>query len=260
MEIALQTFDCFIEDMTEILGENLFEIIIHGSYALGDFRPDLGDLDYMVVTGENLDKATNSRLFELHDQYRSRKKLLLHQLEGTFYPKQFLHELSLPFTGCYIGTGRKGWRTISTLQNSFMDLRLINQHGISLLGKNLQIYNPDDSEIIKEQITDLEAFINSARTAKRADIEIWMTIAHWCSRTIFYHANGEIASKTEACRWCIERAEMEAFKEVLKNAEGRRCPYGKAAVTDEVKTACIALLSYTENFLLSIDGQSDNGK
>ncbi|MCD4706457.1 MAG: hypothetical protein K8S62_01815 [Candidatus Sabulitectum sp.] len=249
MEVALQTFDQFKKDLTEILGENLFEIIIHGSYVLGDFRPGFGDLDYIAVSNDNLDDATNSSLFKLVDQYRSSRKLLLHQLEGTFYPKRFLHELSLPFTGCYIGTGRKGWRTIITFQNSLMDLRLINQHGISLLGKNLQIYNPDNSEIMREQITDIKAFIHPARTVKNAGTGMWMTIIHWCSRTIFYHVNSRIASKTEACSWCAEQPELKAFREVFKNAEGRRYPFGEAAATDEVKTACIALLSYTESFL-----------
>ena len=100
MEITLQTFNHLKQDLKLILGDNLFEIIIHGSYALNDFRPGLGDLDYMVVTNENLDNSTNSRLFELHDRYRSERELLLHQLEGTFYPKHFLRELSLPFVGC----------------------------------------------------------------------------------------------------------------------------------------------------------------
>jgi hypothetical protein len=42
----------------------------------------------------------------------------LHQLEGTYYPKGFLSHLAPPFVGCYIGTSRGGWRTITTLQNS----------------------------------------------------------------------------------------------------------------------------------------------
>ncbi|MCK5133086.1 MAG: hypothetical protein KAR40_13145 [Candidatus Sabulitectum sp.] len=251
MKKSMQTFDCFKHDLTGILGGNLFEIIIHGSYVLDDFRPNLGDLDYMVVTNENLDEAMNTRLFELHDQYRSERMLLLHQLEGTFYPKHFLRELSLPFTGCYIGTSQTGWRTITSFQNSFMDLRLINEHGMYLLGKNPKIYNPVDSQILKEQISGLDAFVTSAATAKSRGIGLWMVIVHWCSRTIFYHSTGRIGSKTEACRWCAERPELEPFRGLFKNAESRRYPFGEEVLSISTRTACIALLKFTKKFLLS---------
>ena len=75
MKIAQQTFDQFAEDLMDILKENLFEIIIHGSYVLGDFKANLGDLDYMVITNTRLDEETNSKLFDLHDKYRSERYL-----------------------------------------------------------------------------------------------------------------------------------------------------------------------------------------
>ncbi len=255
-----QTIEQFKQDMIHLLGNNLFEITIHGSYVLDDSQPGKGDLDYMVVTNENLDDSMNARLFELHDRYRSERKLLLHQLEGSFYPMHFLSELSLPFSGCYIGTSRTGWRKISSFQNSLMDLRLINEYGMHLLGKNPKIYNPVYSQILKEQISDLDVFVTSAATAKNSGIGLWIAIIHWCSRTIFYYSTGRIGSKTEACRWCIERPELELFREVFKNAAGRRYPFGEEAVSSSTKAACMALLKFMKNFLLSTDLQSYSDK
>lgn len=255
-----QTLDQFKQDLIQLLGDNLFEIIIHGSFVLNDFQPGKGDLDYMVITNENLDDLVNSRLFELHDKYRTEKHLFLHQLEGTFYPKHFLKKLSSPFTGCYIGTGRTGWRTTSSFQNSFMDLRLINEHGMYLLGKNPKIYNPLNFEILEEQLSDLETFITSAKTVRNVGIGIWITIVHWCSRTILYSSTGRIGSKTEACRWCAKRPELEPFRDVFKNAECRRYPYGEEVVSSLARTAYMALLEFMENFLLPIDGKLDSDK
>jgi hypothetical protein len=79
------TFDRFAEDLLVILGDNLYDIIIHGSYALGDFRPNQGDLDYIAVTHSDLDELTNERLFALHDGYRSKRELF-HQAENRRYP------------------------------------------------------------------------------------------------------------------------------------------------------------------------------
>lgn len=250
MEITQKTFDQYKEDLVRILGNNLFEIVIFGSCVLQDFHPGRGDLDFLVVTNDDLDNTTISRLIRLHEKYRTEKKHCLHQLEGTFYPKHFLKKLSLPFTGCYIGTNRAGWCTISSFQNSFMDLRLINEHGMYLLGGNPKIYSPLSSEILKDQFSDLESFLSSAETGRNVGVGMWIAIVHWCSRTIFYHSTGRIGSKTEACRWCTERSELEPFRELFKNVENRRYPYGEEAVSISTKAACIALLKFMKKFLL----------
>lgn len=229
-----------------ILGENLFEIIIHGSYALGDFRADLGDLDYLIVTNRNLDISTTSRLFDLHDKYRSERCFLLHQLEGTFYPKQFLKYLEGQFTGCYIGTSRKGWKTIISLQNSNMDLRLINEHGIMLLGRNPKIYNPNELEILNEQRSDLKEFRDAVMQSNDAEIDLLISIIHWCARTLFYMADRKIGSKTDACRWCIQQPELEAFKNSFQEVECQRSPYKETKIPEIARDTCLALLGFME--------------
>ena len=258
MIFVQQTFDCFKQDLTGILGDNLFEIIIHGSYVLDDFQPGKGDLDYMVLTNENLDDAINTRLFELHDKYRTEKHLLLHQLEGAFYPKHYLKELSLPFTGCYIGTTRSGWRTISSFQNSFIDLKLIKEHGTHLLGIDVEIYSPSESEIIKEFTESINSFISCTKVIQNRETGMWVSIIHLCARTLFYLSNNRIASKTEACHWCTERAELELFKEQFKNAENRRYPYGEEVVLISTRAACIELLIFTKKLLLPFVKEFDS--
>ena len=249
MKIAQQTFDCFSDDLREILEENLFEIIIYGSYVLGDFRANLGDLDYMVVANRNLDEETTSRLFELHEKYRSERSLLLHQLEGAFYPEHFLKKLEGQFTGCYIGTSRKGWKAITSLRNSFMDLRLIKEHGIRLLDRNPQIYNPGESEILKEQRSDLKVFRNSAMHTRDARIGLWISIIHWCSRTLLFRANQKIGSKTESCLWCSQQPELEEFRSWFREVKCLRPPYTETKLPDKAKDTCLALLAYVDNIL-----------
>lgn len=247
--ITLQTFNHFKQDMKRTLGDSLFEIIIFGSYVLDDFQPGRGDIDYIVVTNEDLNSTTICKLYELHDKYRQDEKLLLHQLEGTFYPKHFLKKLLLPFTGCYIGTGRTGWSTTSSFQNSFMDLRLIKEHGIHLLGKDVEIYAPFEAEIIQELIADVDAFISSAGEVRSGAIGMWVSSIHLCARTLFYLSNDRIASKTEACRWCANRFELETFLSAFRYAENRRHPYENSPVADCLTITCTQLLEYVQNLL-----------
>lgn len=255
MSIVQQTFDRFSRDLTEILGDNLCEIVIHGSYALGDFRANFGDLDYITVTNRSLDEDAISRVFELHDEYRSRRSLLLHQLEGAFYPERFLKDLEGQFTGCYIGTGRKGWKTITTLQNSYMDLRLVNERGIMLLERNPQIYNPGESEILEEQKSDLNAFKDSVMQSNDPGIGLWISIIHWCSRTLFYRANRKIGSKTKACHWCIQQPELEGYTGLFNAAEPLRSPYTETKLPNKAEDTCLALLDYVDNALQKTNQQ-----
>ncbi|MCK5116652.1 MAG: nucleotidyltransferase domain-containing protein [Candidatus Aegiribacteria sp.] len=249
MKIAQQTFDQFTEDIKDILKENLFEIVIHGSYALSDFNANRGDLDYLVVTNRNLDEGINSKLFELHEKYRSKRCLLLHQLEGTFYPKHFLEALEGQFIGCYIGTSRIGWKSLSTLHNSYIDLRHINEHGIKLLNKNVRIYNPSEPEILKEQKADLKAFKNSVKLSSDSEVGLWISTMQWCSRTLLYLANRKIGSKTDACRWCIQQPELEAFKSSFQEVEYLRSPYKETRIPEKAKDTCFALLGFVDNIL-----------
>ena len=119
------------------------------------------------------------------------------------------------------------------------------------------MYNPEDSEICKEQIGDLKSFIISTRAVKNAGVGMWITIVHWCSRTILYHKDGRIVSKSEACRRCSELPELEPFREVFKIAAGRRYPYAEEVVSNSTKAACIALLKFMDTFLLPVEEQSD---
>lgn len=249
MDIVEQTLDRFTHDLQRVLGDTLLDVIVHGSYVLGDFRPNHGDLDYIVVTNGDLNEAVNATLFELHDSYRSGQSFLLHQLEGTFYPKGLLRTLALPFVGCYIGTGRRGWRTITTFQNSYIDLRIAEEHGRQLLGAVVPIYRPTEADILREQRVTLENQIATADSIEDLSIGYWMSAAHWCARTMYYRATGKVVPKSEGCRWARTVVQRDDLRELLSLAEGQRYPYEPGPVEDWMRVACRELLAHVGRLL-----------
>lgn len=250
MDEARLTIDLFMSDISAILGSNLYEIIIHGSYALGDFTPHRGDLDYTVLTRGNLDDSDVNALFNLHDNYRKEKKLLLYQLEGTTYPRQVAADPRQPFVGCYIGTRRKGWRKAMTFPNSLMDLKIMEQCGIRLLGADLVFYQPSDAEIQSEQLDNLKGF-RRVVVQDPAGIGFWYALVHLCARAMFYREHMQVASKSEACRWCAASQPSE-FAQFFLSAVNQRYPYGDQLASKDFKKACIDLLSHTEERILGM--------
>ena len=147
----LKTLTSFKQDMKDILGNNLFEVIIYGSFSLNDFIPGRGDLDFILLTHEEIKPAKTDLIFCKFAEYRTQDIPLKKQLEGTFYPKRKLANINSGEKGIYIGTSPKGWRTTESFENSFIDLVAIKQAGIFLNQKETDVYSPSSHELKAER-------------------------------------------------------------------------------------------------------------
>ena len=144
LKIVKETLKQFDYDLREILNENYLDIILYGSNVLNDFIPHYGDIDFIVVLNENLSDLNIEDIFNLHEIYRSKKyNNLEYQLEGVYYPINVLKNIYEEFIGCYIGTGRKGWKKIIKFQNSFLDLIQLKSKGICYKNGTYDIYIPN---------------------------------------------------------------------------------------------------------------------
>jgi len=240
MQIVEETLRKFADDLRLILKGNLFEIIIHGSYVLGDFQANQGDIDFLVLTHDNFDKETAANLIGLHKGYRKSGQLLLHQLEGTYYPKTFMLNPEEALSGLYIGT--TGMKPINSRKNSYMDLRLINTKGLMLLGNQAETFNPSEADLIEEQKKDSQGFRKTIQNSTSIDFGFWISMIHWCARTYFFRAKGKIGSKTEACQWCARQPALADFKQLFNLAESLRYPYQNRDILKTTKTKCMKLL------------------
>jgi hypothetical protein len=237
-----QTLQRFTVDLTSILGAGLYDVILHGSSVLGDFRPHKGDIYYIVLTNGDLDQVTAHRLFQLHDAYRAEQDLLLDQLEGTFYPKGFISKLQQPFGGVYIGTTRTGWRRITTLQNSLMDLRVARTCGRSLLGHPIDIYNPAETELQTEMIRTLLNIEDQLSGPNGSSFGFIMSAVHWSARAMAYIHTRETLSKSAACRWVASKPDQQVFAQILAVAEAERLPYDQEQAAPWMSATCLSLL------------------
>lgn len=143
-------------------------------------------------------------------------------------------------SGLYIGT--TGMKPIYSRKNSYMDLRLINRKGLMLLGSQTETVDPGETDLRKEQEADSQGFRKTIEGGADTDFGFWISLIHWCARTFYYRAKGEIGSKTEACQWCAGQPALSGFQQLFTMAESMRYPYQKKEMPETTKAKCIKLL------------------
>ena len=208
--IFLETIDQFNHDLRRILGNNYIDILLYGSSTINSFTPHSGDIDFVVLVNENLNDNEIGLIFDLHDYYRTKELMnLAYQLEGMYYPISVLKDNTLGFIGCYIGTGRKGWKKITKFQNNVFDLIQMKNNGISYFKKKYDIYEPNREEVrtfIVNEINRIEKLIDEKSIPSHF-------VVQFVARTIYYIDNEKIGSKRESCeRYSEKKGKNEYIK------------------------------------------------
>ena len=209
IEDTLKQFD---KDLEKILLSKYKDILIYGSVSINSFTPNQGDIDFIVVLNSDLDGSDVGKIFNLHDRYRSKEYFNLeYQLEGVYYPEIVLKKTDSSFIGCYIGTGRKGWRQINSFQNNCFDLIQIKQKGISYKNKKYDIYEPSNDEVNQYILGEIDS---NKKMVNKGVIPSFVVI-QFVARTAFYLNNKRIGSKKEAC--------IEFYRKYINNEFIRQC-------------------------------------
>jgi len=248
----------FADHLRGVLGENYRSIILFGSAVLDDFTPGKGDLDFLVAVQQDISEDSCECLFALHDRMRAGELgTLAKQLEGTYYPMEILHDpLHAQAHGCYIGTGRKGWRRVNACQSSMMDFAIIQRYGLVCDGKDLKplIYNPSHEELLHEihrQLTELLARQNTTPS-----IDFSLAIFHWGARALCYVYTGELFSKSRAADWYAVEYPSERWSSMLQHLRSFRHPLTeqeRAQIDPAINREVPAFLSHLATLLPPIE-------
>ena len=79
-----------------ILREKLVGFYLCGSLSLGDFDPQSSDVDFLIVTTEDLSGKVLEELRDMHASIASSGLPYAHRLEGSYIPRAALRRTSAP--------------------------------------------------------------------------------------------------------------------------------------------------------------------
>jgi|GEM_PF-1089541 len=248
---VLDTMAAFSDTLGQTLGPNLLSVILFGSAVLGDFRPGAGDIDFIAVVKDDLTSADCDAIFRLHDHMRAGEMgELAVQIEGTYYPFSVVRDpVNAQASGCYVGTGRKGWKPVDSNRNSMADYSIIRNHGIACYGEDIReiFYEPSREELLAEIAHGLDKNIETA--GDRKDIAYALSMFHWAPRALFYAMTGRMISKSSAADWYVSEFPDTRWAALVTHAKGfRRYPL----TTDDLSQVDLSLVENLRSFLLDM--------
>jgi hypothetical protein len=212
LSIVENTLKQFNNDLELILKDKYEDILIYGSISINEFSPHQEDIDFIVTLNDNLSDIEINQIFKLHDKYRTKAlENLEYQLEGVYYPNYILNQMQEEFTGCYIGTERKGWKKINSFVHNCFDLMQLKNNGISYKNKYINIYGPTFNEIkcfIQNEIINFKELLENNTIPSYVVIE-------FSARTIFYLNHHKIGSKNKSYKEYFEKYMKKDYSNII---------------------------------------------
>jgi GNAT superfamily N-acetyltransferase/predicted nucleotidyltransferase len=186
----------FKDDLYKLFGDKLIDIVIYGSVIRGGFNPKTSDIDFIVILNHKLIQSDLNKIIELHEKYRN-ETTLISLLEGRYIGIQN-DEFA---NGYYVGTSRKGWRTLSKIGFDNIEAAMILDNYKSLYNKHtiVKLLHFTWGGIVEEIRNQVMEFINSPLIGVNEKYTRYALIT--ASRSLYTYLHAGFISKDEVITW-----------------------------------------------------------
>lgn len=246
----------FVDGVVELLGANVAGVYLQGSFALGD-GDEASDVDFVVITWEDVAEADRPRLDALHGRLHDRAEQWAQHLEGSYAPAAVLRTLDGPRDvpgrrralswrdPAVAGGGARrypfwflenGGRALvrSEHDNTAVVRTVLRERGIPLFGPPAAAFvDPVDPEALRDEVRTTLAAFGGELLSGRVPLDVlWLQgfTVLYCCRALYTLATGEVASKPAAARWACDVLDPR-WAALIERAlsQRRRYPRGHGA-------------------------------
>lgn len=197
--------DELVTVVQDLLNEQLVGVYLHGSLALGDFDPQQSDIDFVVVTADEMASDTIAALATMHRQLVSRHPRWGSELEGTYVWQSAIRRYE-PDKAVFPHIERGGTILIEPhLTDWVIQCYVLREQGLTLTGPQPQtLIDPISTVELQQAVI---ALLNSwwapqledTHRLEQSGYQIY-AILTMC-RILYTLAHGTIVSKPAAARW-----------------------------------------------------------
>jgi predicted nucleotidyltransferase len=193
-----------------ILGPRLVGVYLDGSIALGEFEADRSDIDFVVVTAEEVRETTLAALQALHARLAATAPRWGLELEGSYVTREAIRAHD-PRPAAHPYIDRHTGRLEIVHQESgywVIHRHVLREHGVALAGPEARtLIDP----VTPAQLRDAAA--GTLREWWRPMLDDPVRLQHWgyrayavltMCRMLYTLSHGAIVSKRLAARWVQE--------------------------------------------------------
>lgn len=191
-----------------VLQERLVGFYLYGSLSLGDFDPQSSDIDFLVVTTEELSGEALEALQEMHASIASSGLPYAKHLEGSYIPHAALRRYD-PHNACHPTIGVDwGFQVAEHRSNWVIERHIVRERGVVVWGPSPKLLIDPISpqklrEAVCEQLRDFwQAQLVGSGWLQPRDYQAFAVLT--MCRALYTLSRGSVVSKPEAATWACQ--------------------------------------------------------
>ncbi len=195
----------FLLEVQAILGDRFTGLYLYGSLALGDFDPGKSDIDFLVVTTDELPETMVAALAAMHERLAASGLKLAMELEGSYIPRRSLRHYD-PTNTHHPYIDRGGGRLAITQHDTVWVIQcyVLREHGVVVAGPDIQsLIDPISPDELQWAVRDMlwwwELQLKDTSRVEQSGYQVY-TVLSMC-RILYTLKYGTIVTKPAAARW-----------------------------------------------------------
>ncbi|GHO98419.1 hypothetical protein KSF_084670 [Reticulibacter mediterranei] len=221
--------------MQTILKNRLVGFYLHGSLSLGDFDPEASDVDFLVVTTEELRGEILDELHTMHNEIAASGLRYANSLEGSYISCAALRQYD-PRNARHPAISVNRQLQVKHHKSSWIiDRYIVREYGIILWGPSPKtLINPISPQQLREAVYVL---LDEYWTKQNTEPEEWSPLHYQAyavlsmCRVLYTLQYGTIIPKPQAAAWAIQTLEP-AWKPLIERALSWRHQHEKDDPTE----------------------------
>ncbi len=242
---VLEVLEQFKDDITALVKNKLFDIVLHGSTVDDSFVPGKGDIDFLVFLSAPVNEAEYVDIKNYHKKLRQNNTLMA-QLEGCYLVLN--HNLEQILGGVYIGSTESRWRQFEGNIFNALDRAHISAQHYALYSrvKMDSLFKYDFKDVKNEIILNLNETITLLDRID--DYDFKLHAIHASARSLFTYRNHAFISKKAALKWLSQMPEFNDYSSFIESL----IPFKSMLTADEKNAMQLLPLENIKSILLKM--------
>jgi hypothetical protein len=231
----------FLAQVQAVLGEEFIGLYLYGSLASGDFVPARSDIDFLVVTADELPTGIISALESMHARLWATGAKWALKLEGSYIPRAALRRYN-PEDGPFPCVNEGKFYLARHESDWVLQRHILRESGVAVAGPDIRpLIDPVLLDDIRAAVLGYlrewwQPMLRSPERLQSREYQAYATLS--MCRALYTLQHGRVASKTDSARWA-QRTFGERWTALIDRALA--WPEGEQA--DE-KTETLAFMQY----------------